>query len=67
MEELCASQSLLKQVLREGGEQKWELVPQRLSVGPQSSEGGENAGGAAQVASQGPNHCSQEHGEARCV
>lgn len=32
---------------------------------PQSSEGGENAWGAAQVAPQRSYHCSPEHGKAR--
>lgn len=65
MEELCASQPLPQQVLREDGEQKRQLVPEGLSVGSQSSQGGENAGWAEQVASQGPRHSSQKHGEAR--
>lgn len=65
MEELCAPQPFAEQVLCEGGEQKWELVPQGLPVGSQSRQGGENAGGAAQVATQRPRLCPQEHGEAR--
>lgn len=65
MEEFCAPQPFTEQVLCEGGEQKWELVPQGLPVGSQSRQGGENAGGAAQVASQGPRLGPQEYGEAR--
>lgn len=34
-------------------------------MGPEPSQGGKDAGGAAQVAAQGPHHCSQEHGQAR--
>lgn len=65
MEELCAPQPLAKQVLCQAGEQKWKLVTQRLPVGSQPGQGGEDAGGAAQVASQRPHLSLQEHGEAR--
>lgn len=65
MEKLCAPQPLVKQVLCQAGEQKRELVTQRLPVGSQPGQGGEDAGGAPQVASQRPCLGLQEHGEAR--
>lgn len=65
MEELRAPQPLAEQVLCQAGEQKRELVTQRLLVGSEPGQGAEDAGGAAQVASQRPRLSVQEHGQAR--